>query len=238
MNVRTALAIGALAPALLSAQVRPTAPVIGALVKKSIPRANITAVSGSSISTVPTYDGIQCPEGCIVARGGSGGNSSLSVRFADGSVRVEEVRAGLVLSHDKPHAIKVSMDDWELAGIQCNAKGGLKATPNFRGLGATNTGFKWAIFEGAKMLKSGHSNGEPVEWNGDGHSKGPMQLAVFSDATVEIGHDGARLVMTSDDSEAIQARTGGSLRFSNLGIAVSGPSEFALTSAQLQGTNK
>jgi hypothetical protein len=65
-----------------------------------------------------------------------------------------------------------------------------------------------------------------------------MQLAVFSDATIEITHGSIRLVMTSDDGQTIEAKTHGTLPFDNLGLDVSGVTEFGVTSAQIQGTNK
>jgi len=237
MKCRTTLVLFFAFPAALSAQLKTSSPVMGALVKKSIPLANITAATGS-ISVVPAYQGITCSSGCIVAKSGSDGQPGVSVHFADGSVRVEEVRTAVVISHDKPHSLAVTLNGKEIVGMQCDAHGTLVAAPRFQTLGASGTGFKWAIFQGSKMLTSSHSAGEPVKWNGDGHTMGPMQVAVFSDATVEITHGDSRLVMTSDDGAAIESRSGGSLRFEDLGLRVAGASEFGITSAQIQGVNK
>lgn len=240
MKLRITVAIALLTPVVMFAQVRPTSPVSvpGALVKKTLPSANITAIAGTAVMPVSSYKGVQCADKCIVATGGIDGKSGVSVHFADGSVHVEEVRTALVVSHDKPHSLTLSLDRSEILGMQCNERGDMKASPNFRPLGATSTGYKWVVFQGAKMLKTGHSNGEAVEWNGDGHNAGSMQLAVFSDVTIEISHGDTRLVMTSDDGPSIEARTGGTLKFNELGIQVAGVPEFAVTSARIQGVNK
>jgi hypothetical protein len=222
-------------PSAVFAQVRP--PVIGALVKKSIPRAQIAAMTGTSISTADTYAGIQCAESCVVAKAVKDDKSGVTVHFADGSVRVEEVRTGLVISHDKPHSLGLQLDTRPILGVQCDGHGSLKALPGFRAIGASSAGFKWAIFSGAKLLKSGHSDGDAVTWDGDGHTAGVMDVAVFDDGTLEISHGTSRLVMTTDDQNALKAPTGG-LRFADLGLYVQGVSEFGLTSARIQGVNK
>jgi hypothetical protein len=206
MKLHATLILASLLPAFAHAQIRPTSAIAGALAIKAIPRANIVAATGTVISSVSAYNGVQCAEGCIVAKSGAGGKPALSLKFGDGSVRVEEVRTGVVISHDVSHSLRVTANGSELAGLLCNGHGAMVATPNFKALGATSSGFKWAIFDGAKMVSSSHSNGEAVKWNGDGHSAAPMQLAVFSDATIEITHGSIRLVMTSDDGQTIEAK--------------------------------
>lgn len=231
-------ALCALAPVVTSAQAVTTSPVVGALAIKSIPASKIVATSGTTITTAASYMGIQCTGQCVVAKSSSGAKSGVSVKFGDASVKVEEVRTAVAVSHETPHALGLTISGSEILGIQCNAHAGLKASPNFRILGASNTGFKWAIFQGSKMVKSGHSNGEAAELPADDHVAGPMQLAVFSDGTLEITHGGLRLVMSSDDGKTIEAKSGGYLRFEDLGLYVAGVSEFGVTSAQIQGTNK
>jgi len=225
----------ALIPSTVFAQVSP--PVIGALVKKSIPRAQIAAMAGTSISSIGTYAGVQCAESCVVAKAVKDDRSGVTVHFADGSVRIEEVRTGLVISHDKPHSLGLQLDTRPILGVQCDGHGALKATPGFRAIGASSAGFNWAIFSGAKMLKSGHSDGDAVTWDGDGHTVGVMEVAVFDDGTLEISHGTSRLVMTADDQNVLKAQTGG-LRFADLGLYVQGVSEFGVTSARIQGVNK
>jgi len=239
MKRRLALLAALVIPWVSQAQLRPTAsPVLGALVKKTIPIANITAAQGSSIAVVNAYGGDSCVSGCVVANAGLDGKSGVSVRFAERSVRVEEVRTAVVISHEKAHSLGMTLNGNEILGLLCNGMGAITASPKFSTLGAVNAGFKWAIFQGSKMLSSGHSNGEAVKWNGDGHTMGPMQLAVFSDATVEVSHGDMRLVMTSDEGATIESKSGGSLRFETLGLSVAGASEFGVMSAQIQGVTK
>jgi hypothetical protein len=237
MNLRITVAIAALTPAVMFSQTMPVSPVPGALVKKTLPTTSISGATGTRVSSATTYMGATCGTSCLVATG-VGGGPGLNVHFGDGSVKVEEVRTALVVPHEKAHSLRLLLDRSEILGVQCDAHGSLRATPDFQPLGATSKGYKWAIFRGSTMLKSGHSDGGTFNWDGDGHTAGAMQLAVFSDVTLEISHGTDRLVMTSDDGSAIETRTGGSLRFNDLGIKLSGVSDFALTSAQIQGVNR
>jgi hypothetical protein len=237
MKLRIALAAAVvIVPAVAFSQ-RPVSPVPGALVKKTLPTTAIGALTGTRLSSVTSYNGTPCADGCLLATG-IGGPAGVVVHFGDGSVRVEEVRASLIVPHGKPHAVRLLLDRSEILGVQCDAHGALKASPVFQPLGATSKGYKWAIFRGATMLNSGHSNGEPVAWNGDGHTAGAMQLAVFSDVTIEISHGDSRLVMTSDNGPAIETRTGGTLSYNDLGIQLSGVPDFAVTGARIQGVNR
>jgi hypothetical protein len=89
------------------------------------------------------------------------------------------------------------------------------------------------------MLASGHSNGESIKWDGDGKSmSGPMQLAVFSDGTVEVTHGTQRVVMTSDDSGLIEQKSGASLQFHDAMIRAADVAELAILSTNLQGVNR
>jgi hypothetical protein len=65
-----------------------------------------------------------------------------------------------------------------------------------------------------------------------------MQLAVFSDGTVEITHGSQRVVMTSDDTSLIERKSGASLQYQDISIWAADVPEFAIVSAQLQGVNR
>lgn len=225
------------APSLVAAQA-PTAPVRGALVKKSIPREAIVARDNTVISTAPAYQGTTCAGGCIIARGTNKRNVHVALRPIDPSVKLEEVRTTLIVPHGAPHSVRLTLDEAQIVGLLCNGKDAMLASPRFRAMGATKPGFKWAIFDGAKMVKEGHSDGESLKWDGDGKTMGPMQLAVFSDGTVEITHGSQRVVMTSDESALIEQKSGSSLQYQDISIWAADVPEFAIVSAQLQGVNR
>jgi hypothetical protein len=67
---------------------------------------------------------------------------------------------------------------------------------------------------------------------------GPLQLAVFSDGTVEVTHGVERLVMTSDDTALIEQKSGSSLQYQEYLIRAANITEMAVVSAQVQGVNR
>jgi hypothetical protein len=237
MKIRFAVVVIAI-PAMVSAQA-PVAGVAGALVKKSIPRSAITGGTETVLSTVPVYQGVACEGGCILARGTSKQNVRVLIRPNDPAVKLEEVRTTLVIPHGQPHSVQLTLDDVELLGLLCNGHEAISAFPKFHAMGAVQKGFKWARFDGSKMIASGHSNGESIKWDGDGKSmSGPMQLAVFSDGTVEVTHGTQRTVMTSDDSALIEQKSGASLQARDVMIRAADVAELAIISTNLQGVNR
>jgi hypothetical protein len=225
-----------IAPAALAAQTRP--PVRGALVKKPVPRSSIVAGDHTRISTAPSYSGVSCAGGCIVARGDNKRNVHVAIHPIDPAVKLEEVRVSLIVPHGTPHSVRLTLDEAQIVGLLCNGRDAMLASPRFRAMGAPHPGFKWAIFDGSKMVKSGHSNGESLKWNGDGKAMGPMQLAVFSDGTVEVTHGNQRVVMTSDDTALIEQRSASSLQYRDVSIWAADVPEFAIVSAAIQGVNR
>lgn len=237
MKIRCTLALIVI-PAALSAQA-PVARIPGALVKKSIPRTAITGGTETVLSTVPTYQGIACEGGCIVARGTNKQNVRVLIRPSDPAIKLEEVRTTFVIPHGQPHSVQLTLDDVEVLGLLCDGHEAISAFPKFRAMGAVEKGFKWARFDGSRMLASGHSNGESIKWDGDGKAMaGPMQLAVFSDGTVEVTHGTQRVVMTSDDSGLIEQKSGASLQFRDAMIRAADVAELAILSTNLQGVNR
>lgn len=225
-----------IAPAVTVAQT--PGPVRGALVKKPIPRSAIVAGEHTRLSTAPSYSGVSCTGGCIVARGDNKKNVHVAIHPIDPSVKLEEVRVSMVVPHGKPHSVRLTLDEAQIVGLLCDGKDAMLASPRFRAMAAPHAGFKWAIFDGAKMVKSGHSNGESLKWNGDGKAMGPMQLAVFSDGTVEVTHGRQRVVMTSDDTALIEQKSGSSLQYRDVSIWAADVPEIAIVSATLQGVSK
>jgi len=237
MKIRFAAAALAV-PAMLSAQA-PVARIPGALVKKSIPRTAITGGTETILSTVAAYQGVTCEGGCIVARGTNKQNVRILIRPNDPAMKLEEMRTTLVVPHGQPHSVQLTLDDIEVLGLLCNGHEAISAFPKFRAMGAEQKGFKWARFDGSTMIASGHSNGESIKWDGDGKSmSGPMQLAVFSDGTVEVTHGTQRVVMTSDDSALIEQKSGASLQFRDAMIRAADVAELAILSTNLQGVNR
>jgi len=237
MKIRFAVVAIAI-PAMVSAQA-PVARVPGALVKKSIPRTAITGGTETVLSTVPTYQGLTCEGGCIVARGTNKQNVRVLIRPNDPTIKLEEVRTTLVIPHGQPHSVQLTLDDVEVLGLLCDGHEAISAFPKFRSMGAEQKGFKWARFDGSKMIASGHSNGESIKWDGDGKSmSAPMQLAIFSDGTVEVTHGTQRTVMTSDDSGLIEQKSGASLQARDVMIRAADVAELAIISTNLQGVNR
>ncbi len=236
MNRILALAF-VVAPSLLPGQVSGNT-VRGALVKKTLSSEAIVAGEHTVLSTAPTFQGMSCEGRCIVARGDNKQNVHVVIRALDPTVKLEEVRTSLIVPHGSPHSVRLTLDEAQIVGLLCNGKDAMLASPRFRAMGAAKPGFKWGIFEGAKLVKEGHSDGESLKWDGDGKSMGPMQLALFSDGTVEITHGSQRVVMTSDDSALIQQKSGSSLQYQDISIWAADVPEIAILSAQIQGVNR
>jgi hypothetical protein len=231
-------AVALVIPTMISAQT-PVAPIRGALVKKSIPRTAIMAGTETVLSNAPAYQGVTCEGGCVVARAANKRNVRVLIRPSDPAIKLEEVRTKMVVPHGQPHSVQLTLDDVEVLGLLCDGHTAISAFPKFRAMGASQRGFKWARFDGSRMIASGHSNGESIKWDGDGKAMSePMQLAIFSDGTVEVTHGTQRTVMTSDDSALIERNSNSSLQFKDLMIRAADVPEIAILSTNLQGVNR
>ncbi|HZI99099.1 MAG TPA: hypothetical protein VFD22_00465, partial [Gemmatimonadaceae bacterium] len=135
-----------------------------------------------------------------------------------------------------PHSLTVSLNGSDLLGLLCNGKGTLTATPKFTAIGATNSGFSWQLLDGGKVLKSGHGSGggEGIVIDMGGHVAGVMQIAVSDHGVISIEHGTQKLVIASDTKDAIGAKTGGYLKFEDLGLRVGGTAEFAILNTVLK----
>lgn len=205
---------------------------------KIIAPSSIVALDGTVTSSAPAFLGVQCGGGCVIATASPGGKPSVTLNVKSMGPRATEFRTGLLVSHDVAHSVDLSLNGADIVGLLCNGHGELKVAPHYAALGASNQGFSWAIFDGGKFLKSGHSSGEAVSHGtggGEGHSAmGPMELAVSDHGVIEIVHGGQRIVITPDDKAAIGAKTKGYLSFEDLGLRVAGPSSFALVKPALK----
>src|SRR5512141_1277501 len=98
------------------------------------------------------------------------------------SSRATEFRTGLIVSHDVAHSVDLSLNGNDILGLLCNGHGEMKIAPHFGAMGAAKQGFSWQIFDGGKLLKSGHASGEAISHGtggGEGHTAmSPMEIAV------------------------------------------------------------
>lgn len=145
--------------------------------------------------------------GCIVAQGSAGSVPGVSIRMGDGSVRgnpaarsgvaaggpvtitaTYRVGATVLVPHDRPHRLGVSLDGSEVMGFQCNGRAIRLQAPG-------GTGFRWEVYHGTTRVDGGTSTGAPVDVANPPHlagpGGGPFQL------TVQQG-DPARLAGADD----------------------------------------
>ena len=206
-------------------------------VLKRVSVSDISAMAGTSLSLVATYQGVGCGnDGCIVAKAAAGGQPVISMRLGGGKVRATEFRTGIIISHGVQHSVDVSLNGSSIIEIQCDAHGALQAVPKYAALGASNVGFGWQVYDGAKLLNSGHSAGEAVKFDVMAHTavSAPMELAISDRGVLEIVHGASRIVLTPDDKESIGAKTKGYVTFEDLGLRVAGPAEFAVVNSTLK----
>lgn len=222
-------------PLLAQAQVKGSVavPSVTTSAPRFISASDISAVGGSTLSLVTTYGGFACGSaGCTVAKGTGDGKAAMSLHLGGAKDRVSEVRVGILLPHGQSHTLQVSLNGIDLAEFLCDAT--FRTTPSFSSLGASGKGFNWEIYEGAKLLRSGHSAGKGVSLSAKGDMKSvPMELAISESGVIEVVHGGSRIVLTSDQKAAVLVKSGGYLKFENLGLRVAGPGEFAVTSTKL-----
>lgn len=226
--------------AAIDAQLQQPATVVSpsASTSKLVGPSDIRALAGTTTSSAAMFLGMPCGSGCLIATASAGGKPSVALNLKSSGARATEFRTGLIVSHDVQHSIELSLNGADIVGLLCNGHGEMKVSPHFGALGATNQGFSWVIFDGDKLLKSGHSSGEAAfsgTGGGEGHSlTGPMELAVSDHGVIEVVHGGQRMVITPDDKSAIGAKTKGYLSFNDVGVSVSGPSSFALVKPALK----
>lgn len=240
MQLRTTLRIAALlssAPVVANAQLQlPTSvSTPTAITAKPIVAGDIRALTGTTTSSATTFLGASCGKACIVATAASGGNPAITLHPKSPD-KAKEFHTGLIISHDVKHSVDVSLSGSSIVGLLCN--GFLVVAPHFMEFGAKSAGFSWAIFDGDKLVNSGHSSGDAVKHGtggGEGHTMTmPMELSISDHGVIEILHMGQRLVITPDDKSGIGAKTGGYLKFDDLGLRVAGPSSFGLVEPTLK----
>ena len=226
-------------PGMVNAQVK--SPAVSTDVPNTAPVftkvavSDIAAMAGTSLSPTAEYQGFGCgSDGCIVARAAEGGQPVISMHLRGGKVRATEFRTGIVISHGVNHSLNVVLNGASFIELQCN--GVLQAMPNYAALGASNAGFGWQLYDGAKLLNSGHSAGEAVKFDVMAHTavSAPMELAISDRGVLEIVHGANRIVLTPDDREGIGAKTNGYVTFEDIGLRVAGPAEFAVVNSMLK----
>lgn len=218
-------------------QAPPNVVVPTASASRLIASSSIAALNGTATSSAPTFLGAQCGAGCVIATAAAGGKPSVTLHLKSSGPRATEFRTGLIISHDAKHSIDLSLNGSDIVGLLCNGFHNLTVSPHYAALGAA-PGFSWSLFDGDKLIKSGHSSGEAVSYGsggGEGRAAmGPMEVAVSDRGVFEIVHMGQRLVITPDDKAAIGAKTKGYVSFEDLGLRVAGASSFALVKPALK----
>jgi hypothetical protein len=234
---QTIAAISLIVPALLGAQIKPTvtSTTTNLALLKPVLRTDMLALSGSSLSTVTTYFDKGCDTGgCTVVKATTA--PGVSIPLGGSSVPATQLRATLLTPHGIDHTLYVVVNGSEILNALCNSAMELKLLPNFKAMGATTNAFSWQVFEGGKLTKNGQSIGDAFTLN----LGGPVSMAnlydftVTSHGTIEILHGTLRIVLTPQNSSGIGAKTGGSLKFEDLGLRVAGVDQFAIVSAGLK----
>ena len=238
-SVRTVFLAMLAWPVVLNAQAK-SAPVSTAVPStapmfKSVAPSDISAMAGTFLSPIAAYGGLGCGVyGCHVAKAAPGGQPAISIHLGGGKVRTTEFRTGIIVSHGMEHSVEVSLNGSSLAEMLCNERGALQAKPNFAALGASRAGFGWQLYDGAKLVNSGHSSGEAVKFDVMSHTAvaAPMELAITDHGVIEIVHGASRIVLTPDDKDGIGAK--GYVTFEDIGLRVTGPAEFAVVNSTLK----
>ncbi|HEX8673303.1 MAG TPA: hypothetical protein VF710_15520 [Longimicrobium sp.] len=146
--------------------------------------------------------------GCVVAQGSAESAPGVSIRMTDGTMRgnpaarttgvapggpvtitaTYRVGATMLVPHDRPHRLSVSLDGSEVMGFSCNGRAMRLQAPG-------GGGFRWEVYHGTTRVDGGTSTGAPVDVANPPHlagpGGGPLQL------TVQQG-DPARLAGADD----------------------------------------
>jgi hypothetical protein len=216
-------------PAGLLAQLKSPVPVsapTASSVIKSIPVSGFTGLQGTTVT--PASVNSIC---CGIARATGGGGPSVTIHFGDGSVHVPALQTGLGIAHDVPHSVTVALNGADIFGVQCDAKGSLKVSPNFVALGGSSAGFKWELRDAGKVTGAGRSVGSIAIDNG-GQSADAMSFGITDHGVMTFYHGTHTLVIIPDATD-IGSKTGGYLRFEDLGLRAGGVSEFTILSPSL-----
>jgi len=194
--------------------------------------SDVVGVAGTTVSLSNAYLGQACDTRCLVSNSGSGDKAGISFRAPKTTQHATEFRTGILISHDGPHTLDVTLGGSVIFSLLCNGRGALKISPNFSALGASSKGFRWEQFESGKQVKTAHSAGEAVSY-GTGGGEGqpmsaPIQFALSDRGVFEVVHGSQSLRFISDDKSGIGAKTKGYVSFEDLGLRVAGPSGFAV----------
>jgi hypothetical protein len=85
------------------------------------------------------------------------------------------VQATVLVPHDRPHRLGVSLDGSEVMGFSCNGRAIRLQAPG-------GAGFRWEVYHGTTRVDGGTSTGAPVDVANPPHlagpGGGPLQLTV------------------------------------------------------------
>jgi len=240
MGIRVLAVAAAFVPLTLCAQTKPTitsTTTVNLSLLKPVMQAEMTALSGTTLSSAPTYFNVGCSAGACTVAKGTATATGVTMPLGGSKVAATQVRASLLTPHGIDHTLFVSLNGAEILNAICSAAMELKLAPNFKSVGALNNGFTWELYEGGKLVKSGKSAGEALALNMGGQVNMASQydFTVYNHGVIEILHGAnQRIVLTPLDQANIGAKTGGSLRFEDLGLRVAGIDQFAIVAAGLK----
>lgn len=200
--------------------------------------------------------------GCVVAQGSGGRAPGVSIQMGDGSVRgslaargtspggpitvssgsAYRVAATLLVAHDRPHRLGVSLDGSEVMGFSCDGRAIRLQAPG-------GAGFRWDVYHGAARVAGGTSSGAPVDVANPpqlaGPGGGPLQLTIqqsdparlagaddawckkYGCLQLTVAHGAHRIVVTP----VLARGTPHTLR--SVGLSVSGVPAFALANVEV-----
>ncbi len=154
---------------------------------------------GTQLARHPRWMGTACSSGgpgggCVVAQGSGQSAPGVSIGMTGGTVRgsgaaqrgvaaggpvtitaTYRVGATLLVPHDRPHRLGVSLDGSEVMGFSCDGRAIRLQAPG-------GAGFRWEVYHGATRVDGGTSTGAPVDVANPPHlagpGGGPLQLTV------------------------------------------------------------
>jgi len=233
----TGLAVAVvLAPTMLGAQLRPTVSTttsINLSALKPVISTDLIAAAGTTLATVPTYFGTTCPTGgCTTIKTAAGSTAGVSLKLSSDKP-ASSVGATLLAPHGIDHDLGVTINGTQILDAICNNMMELILTPNFKAFGSSTSAFTWQFYDGGKLVSSGTSAGAALKLNVGGQiSKANMyNFEVSNRGTITINHGAQKIVMIPEDASGIGAKTGGYLKFEDLGLRMAGLDQFALVSA-------
>lgn len=235
-GIRGLAAAGFLAPMILGAQLKPTISTttsINLSALKPVVSTDLVAAAGTTLATVPAYFGNTCPTGgCTTVRTSSGSTAAVSLKLS-GDKPASSVGATLLAPHGIDHDLGVTINGMQILDAICNNMMELILTPNFKSFGSSTSAFTWQFYDGGKLVSSGKSAGEALKLNVGGQvSQANMYtFDVSSHGVITIDHGAQKIIMTPQDMTGIGAKTGGYLKFEDLGLRMAGLDQFALVSA-------